>query len=128
MTSTRDSFWGRRILAWLPAVGWAGLIFFLSHQPQSAYDRLGLTGELLSVAGHLVVYAGLMATLVLAIRRGSGLAGDRVFALAFLLAALYGLTDEFHQSFVPGRKATLIDWAIDLVGAGLVWLALQRRQ
>jgi VanZ family protein len=128
MTSRHDVSWKRRMLAWLPALGWAGLIFFLSHQPQSAYDRLGLTGELLSAAGHLVVYAGLMATLTLALRRGSNLDGGRILGLAFLLAALYGLTDEFHQSFIPGRKATLIDWIIDLVGAGLVWIALQRRE
>jgi VanZ family protein len=123
-----NDYKGRRLLAWLPAMGWAGLIFFLSHQPQSAYDRLGLTGELLSAAGHLVVYAGLMATLVLALRRGSKLDGGQLFGLAFLLAALYGLSDEFHQSFIPGRKATLIDWVIDLAGAGLVWIVLQRRE
>jgi VanZ family protein len=41
---------------------------------------------------------------------------------AFAVAALYGLIDEWHQSFVPGRYASLTDVALDAVGAALgIW-------
>lgn len=41
---------------------------------------------------------------------------------AFAVAALYGLIDEWHQSFVPGRYASLTDVALDTVGAALgIW-------
>lgn len=41
---------------------------------------------------------------------------------AFAVAALYGLIDEWHQSFVPGRSASLTDVALDAVGAALgIW-------
>jgi VanZ family protein len=37
--------------------------------------------------------------------------------LSVLVAGLYSLSDEFHQVFVPGRTASLIDCGIDTVGA-----------
>jgi len=43
--------------------------------------------------------------------------------LAFFLTALYALSDEFHQAFVPGRDTSLLDVGCDLVGAGLgLWV------
>ena len=43
---------------------------------------------------------------------------------AMLLAVLYAFSDEWHQTFVPGRKGTLRDVAINAVGAvgASVWL------
>jgi VanZ family protein len=47
-------------------------------------------------------------------------------AAAFAIAAAYGVFDEWHQSFVPGRYASLTDVALDVVGAALgVWLAIR---
>jgi VanZ family protein len=36
---------------------------------------------------------------------------------AVLLASAYGVTDEFHQSFVPGRMPDVMDWLVDTAGA-----------
>ena len=38
------------------------------------------------------------------------------YAAAFA-ASVYGITDEFHQTFVPGRNADLFDWFMDIIGA-----------
>ena len=116
-----------RGLAWLPALAWAGLIYFVSAQPKEAFVRLGLTGTLLPIAGHLITYAVLMVLLIIALRVGGRLPAQQSCVVAFLLVALYGLTDEYHQSFVPGRTATMWDWLVDLFGAGLAWLAIARR-
>lgn len=43
----------------------------------------------------------------------------RIGAFAFFVAALWGLTDEIHQAFVPGRVSELWDWAADCIGSGL---------
>lgn len=36
-----------------------------------------------------------------------------------VLAATYGLADEFRQSFTPGRSVEVADWLADTVGASL---------
>ena len=36
---------------------------------------------------------------------------------AVLVAGLFSLTDEFHQLFVPGRTASMVDCGIDTTGA-----------
>jgi VanZ family protein len=50
----------------------------------------------------------------------------RVAALALAIAAAYGIFDELHQSFVPGRSADILDWFADvcgaLIGIGACWL------
>ncbi len=45
---------------------------------------------------------------------------------AVLIAGLYSLTDEFHQTMVPGRGPSLRDCGIDTFGAALGILALYR--
>lgn len=60
---------------------------------------------------HFAVY-GLLATLIC--RAGKGW---RAAAWAVVLASAYGLSDEFHQSFVPGRSPEVMDWVADTTGA-----------
>jgi len=45
-----------------------------------------------------------------------------LFLLAWLAAAIFAVTDEFHQSFVPSRTESPVDVMIDICGAvvGLV--------
>jgi VanZ family protein len=47
----------------------------------------------------------------------------RWFELALFLITCYALLDEFHQSFVPSRTASIYDSAIDLAGGLTVLLA-----
>ena len=81
-----------------------------------------------SPIAHFAEYAVLAGLLVLAVdRRGLGVC----FALALLLAcSLYGASDEFHQSFVPGRTPDVVDWATDTIGAGvgIAAIAVARRR
>ena len=56
--------------------------------------------------------------------------GWAIIAGAWLITSSYGLFDEWHQSSVPGRYASVGDIALDLAGATLgIWLAvrLERR-
>jgi VanZ family protein len=56
----------------------------------------------------------------------------RQFWFAFLLAALYASSDEFHQKFVPEREAAVHDVLLDTCGAGagllVTWSARRRRK
>ena len=60
----------------------------------------------------------------MALHYGSNIPTRFVLVTAFAIIALYGLSDEYHQSFVPGRTATIVDWFLDLIGAGLAWIVM----
>jgi len=91
------------------AVGWMGVIFALSSLRGSS-----VPGHFSSLA-HFGVYAVLGALYLWALPRS-----ERTWRTAFaavVLASLYGITDEFHQSFVPGRVPDPADWLVDTAGA-----------
>lgn len=108
MTQTRN----RAILAvarWLPAAVWMGVIFRLSAIPGSS-----VPGRFSSL-GHFAAYAVLGALLFLALQPHRR--ADEALVLAVFLAALWGITDEYHQSFVPMRTPDVADWGVDTLGA-----------
>jgi VanZ family protein len=47
--------------------------------------------------------------------------------MAAAIALLYGVTDEYHQSFVEGRNGTPVDVGIDAIGISLAILAVRAR-
>ena len=63
-------------------------------------------------------YAG-YALLSLAFAWGIGIQKPGAIWKAWLLTVAYAVTDEFHQSFVPGRNASLMDVVIDALGASI---------
>ena len=80
------------------------------------------TPQLLQRVSDVPLHAGTYAVLAAAMlhgltgaRRNRGT--TRTALVAAALAAVYGLTDEFHQSFVPGRYADLRDVAANALGA-----------
>jgi len=120
---------GRRRLFGALAVAWAGLLFWESSQanPFPFLPRDILSQDKLL---HAVAYAVLAALSVGALARARAGAFARAAAIAALLAAAYGATDEWHQSFVPGRDADPWDWAADVAGAiaGAAGMALILRR
>ena len=93
-------------LAWAPVVLWAAVIFALSSIP-SLGTGLGVWDTILRKLAHTVEYAVLGALLLRATGRVD---------LTFALGVLYAASDEFHQTFVPGRHGSPVDVAIDAVG------------
>ena len=87
----------------------AALIFLASSRSHLAGPEV----THLDKVAHFGVY-GLLATL--ACRLGGGW---RAAAWALLAVSAYGATDEWHQSFVPGRSTELADWIADTAGAAL---------
>jgi VanZ like family len=49
--------------------------------------------------------------------RVAGVSSGRALALALAFCLLYAISDEYHQTFVPGRGGTWVDVAIDTLGA-----------
>jgi hypothetical protein len=105
---------GTPVLLWGPVVLQMVVIFGASSIP----DLGGLPGGMSDKSGHGIGYAILGALLLRALARGrlSGVTWTRA-AAAVLLAALYGVSDEYHQSFVPGRSPDRLDVLADSIGA-----------
>ncbi|CAN5674842.1 VanZ family protein [soil metagenome] len=97
---------------WGPALVCAALIFFASSRPTLPVALDSGTDKL----AHFGAYAVLGFALGHA-RAAFGLSP----AVATLIGGLYALSDEVHQSFVPGRSPDFGDWVADALGilAGL---------
>ena len=96
-----------------------GIIYFLSSLPG---DRLVLPDIVnIDKVAHMTIYGLLAAAAFYAV-------GDRlrrlhprlVPLLVVLICTLYGVSDEFHQSFVPNRSPDVFDVMADSAGAVLV--------
>jgi len=103
-----------RIKSWAPAAAQMAAIFLFSSFPRLP----SLPGGLTSYTGHFIGYAvlGVFAIRGFAQARWAGVSSGTAWR-ALLLSSVYGATDEFHQSFVPGRSPTVSDWCTDTIGA-----------
>lgn len=87
-------------------------IFYVSSIPDIPVT------EGLAVSGHSIGYCALAVLLVRALAGGLPRhIGVRIAAVALLISVAYGISDEFHQSFVPGREASAYDVLTDAIGA-----------
>jgi len=96
------------------------VIFGFSSIPSQEIPNFGLWDLIIKKGAHMLGY-GLLA---LAFWYGLCFDEDRWW-LPLLLAVLYAITDEVHQSFVPGRNASWVDaFVIDGSGAVLLVIAV----
>lgn len=102
-------------LRWLPAVLVMGIIFALSSLPANRIPFFGRYDVLIKKGAHALGY-GLLA-LAYAYALPSRLSLPFRWGLSLVMAVLFALSDEFHQSFVEGRSSSLTDVFIDGVGA-----------
>jgi VanZ family protein len=136
---------------WLPVLVWLGVIFagsadiFSAEQtsrflvrflrwldPQISISTIATIHLGLRKFGHLIEYAVLAALLWRALRSAGGLRTKMpaLFIGIWLACAIVAASDEFHQSFVASRTASLNDALIDSLGAAVglaICLAIARR-
>lgn len=111
-----------RLGLWLPPVLLMAVIFFLSHQP-SLDSGLGWIDTIGRKLVHFAEYA--LLTFLWWRALATVASPGRAALWAFLLAAGYAATDEYHQSFIEGRHGSPLDWGIDSAGAAAAALRLR---
>lgn len=140
---TRNSIIPAWLLAWWPAILWAGLIFFLSTDTFSAGHTGSVLGQVLrwlaiplsrahlELLHHLVrKSAHFTEYFIFYLLLYRGIRGERPGRrwswafLAWLIAAAYSTLDEIHQSFVASRTASAWDSFLDSVAAFFALLIL----
>jgi VanZ family protein len=128
MPSTVIAHVHRLPIALLAALAAMAGIFIMSAQHTVPVPP-GFSAKVISILGHFSVYFVLAVLLywTLTFFMAPGL---RRYAAAWGLAVLYGVSDEWHQSFVPGRTPDFVDILTDAAGAAVgllfVWWITQR--
>ncbi len=143
----------RIVSDWMPVIAWMFLIFagstdlmsaahtsrflvpfLLWLDPHLSFGTIALVQFMVRKAGHVTEYAILAALLWRALRHQWSMVQMTFWkpaTITLLVAMIYAMTDEFHQSFIPSRTATAHDVMIDIVGAivGLLicWMFVRNR-
>jgi VanZ family protein len=126
----------RNFKYWTPVFLWMSFIFWMStgtfsaqnssliiepilrfFMPSISQENVDIIHGAIRKSGHVTEYFILGILLFRAFRSGSKeLRRLRWAFFSFLIVMLYAAGDEFHQSFVSSRTASLIDVAIDMLG------------
>lgn len=114
------------LMAWPVVIVWMGTLFFLSSLPSSPQTLAFDFGDKIA---HAVAF-GILGCFLSFARLPCPLGSLNRVILVTVLVVAYGVSDEFHQSFVPGRDANAADVLADGIGgfvAAFVIVWLQRR-
>ncbi|MEN9626216.1 MAG: VanZ like family [archaeon] len=108
------------VISWMMAVF---VWFFIFYTSSLTFATGGGTGYLSYIYHFSVFFAFAFFLLVASLQ---GRFKKEIFALVIILAIVYGISDEFHQYFVPGRYYDYKDMLLDgagAMGAGIVYIA-----
>lgn len=102
----------KTILRWLPALCIFGCSWYLSSQETIEHMPGFWNADKLV---HGICFAGLAFWVAFGV--GTKLPPPWRIALPVIIVSLWGMTDEIHQSFTPGRESSVLDWCADTLGA-----------
>ena len=101
-----------------------GAIFFISHQPGDALPEI--EWDFFDKFAHFLAYGCLAVTCFFALSpRFRNKRAKSASLVVLLICGLYGLSDEYHQSFVEGRYASGGDLLFDVLGALFICILFQ---
>src|SRR4030042_5604958 len=105
------------IYLWFPVILWALVIFTFSSITQIVVSQFFVWDFVAKKIAHISEYS-ILFVLIFRATKGN-------YLLSFILTMLYATSDEYHQSFIPGRSAALYDLGFDVSGsniaASIVW-------
>lgn len=123
-----------KLIKFLPAILWMGIIFYLSHQPAEISSDLsgGLLEKIMSAIrsithselvgsyhtllrkiAHFATYFILSLLMMYAFAKNKV---AKKYLITFFIGLIFALSDEFHQLFIQGRAAQIMDVLIDMSG------------
>lgn len=101
---------------WLPPILWMGIIFFFSSLHTIKTSKFYWQDFIIKKTAHFVEYA-FLSFLYFRGFYGSKFSSKKSAFLSVLISFLYAISDEYHQSFTPGREPRIRDIVIDVIGA-----------
>ena len=135
-------FKNKKIISWTLLISWMCFIFFMSHQPGNvSSSQSDLVLKIFSFIGiELNDYLGEIATFI--VRKTAHFSEyfilyllsynvfryyvkDKKYSIYLILfVALYAVSDEFHQEFIPGRGPAIRDVLIDTSGGVFAYIVM----
>jgi VanZ family protein len=104
---------------WLPVYVYASLIFYFSSLPKIPEPIIEIIPQTLIL--HIIEYAILSILLFRAFTKSNNTnMRNNAVLLAIMIATLYGITDEIHQYFVPGRISSYLDIIANCIGSTVI--------
>lgn len=100
----------KKILKWIPALFIMGVSWYLSSKSLIGYMPKFINADKLV---HLVCFAGLAFWVSFALN----IKTYKSFWIPTIIVSTYGIIDEIHQHFTPGRYVSFFDWTCDTIGA-----------
>lgn len=108
-------------------IGYCAAIFLLSSSSDPVPHEELFAGE--DKVAHFVLYAGLAFLLSTGLRRAPQPLSVRLQLLVpIVFVACYGVSDELHQLFVPGRSCDIFDLLADTAGGFVTQAWMFRRR
>jgi VanZ family protein len=98
----------------LPPFIYAGLVFYLSSLPSWKIRAVSSFPDYILHFIEYAVFAWLTLRLLKYINKG--IIKPKAFVFIIIILAIFAASDEWHQSFVPGRFATFWDFTADFLG------------
>lgn len=97
----------------VPIIGYMALIFYVSSLPNIGPGS-GIDLSVLHIPEYFIL-AWLLYRMLHAAQ--CNISRDSMFMFSIIFTVTYGIFDEFHQSFVPGRVFSLLDMAYNALGS-----------
>jgi len=102
---------------WFPVILYSGIIFCVSSVPDVT---IPLSEVQFDKILHILVYLPFGFLMARGISStGPFVSGKKLYILVVLATFLYGISDEYHQSFVPGRNFGIFDVLADTIGGAI---------
>jgi VanZ family protein len=106
----------KKIIRFLPSIIWMAFIFYLSSRQTTGIGGNSYWWRFIILKFfHIIEYGVLAIVLFIATSK---------YNYSLFIGVLYAISDEFHQSIVPGRTATLRDIFFDISGIFLGFLII----
>lgn len=105
----------KKILSWLAVIAWMVVIYYFSAQPDLKSSLEPFWDLIFRKIAHLAEFF-VLAYLLFRAYESQGLTIKKSLFFAFIFSLAYAAFDEWHQSLVAGRTASLIDAGIDSGG------------
>lgn len=115
-----------KIKLWVPVVIWCGVIFGFSSLQINKGVNFSWLDFVVKKTAHVTEYAILYWLVYRALSEKGKKASKKCFAVALAFAFLYAMSDEWHQTFTPGREGTLRDVGFDTIGALISYTRVRR--